>query len=332
MSSAGEPFAPGGLRSLLEIMKAFNAALLCHATSTLAEYAEQSGQMHQMYAYNARPLTKDQLEKITLSLTAARLIAVFLDLVEIQDAIQRVATDMKATSVSHVSMHYWLQNLIELMKNELDKRKVFALDPAKSKYYQADAFGVKPPPLPNADSNELLQAHPPEPLFSERAIKAFPSAYMDIVEGGRCLALNRNNAAIYHLMQGAEVGLRSLAWDRRVTVTKWKKQVPLEFAQWGDMIGEIQKKNELINHWPRSLREEASRYYKRALFEVDSFNEIFRKHISHARGELYEPDVAISCWGHVYRFMDMLAERMSETNRTPNVWNSPKKAKPSVFD
>src|SRR5258706_6769616 len=136
-------------------MKAFNAALLCHASSRLAQYAEQSGQMHQMYAHNARPLAKDQLEKITISLAAARLIAVFLDLVETQDTIQRLATDMKATSVSHVSMHYWLQNLIELMKNELDKRKVFALDQAKSKYYQADAFGVKPSPDP--DNNGLLQ-------------------------------------------------------------------------------------------------------------------------------------------------------------------------------
>jgi hypothetical protein len=64
----------------------------------------------------------------------------------------------------------------------------------------------------------------------------------------------------------------------------------------------------------------------RSIFEVDSFNEIFRKHISHARGEIYESDVAISCWGHVYRFMDMLSERMSEDQRMPNVWNSPKKA------
>jgi hypothetical protein len=64
-----------------------------------------------------------------------------------------------------------------------------------------------------------------------------------------------------------------------VTVTRGSKhvEVPLEFAQWGEMIGQSQKKNELINHWPRSkaLKDEAFRYYKRAVFEVDSFNEIF---------------------------------------------------------
>jgi hypothetical protein len=217
------------------------------------------------------------------------------------------------------------------MKSELDKRKVFALDPLKSDYYQDDIHGVKPP---DAQKQNALAAvvKKPTPLFSERAIKAFPSAYMDIVEAGRCLALNRNNAAIYHLMQVAEIGLRALAWDRRVTVMHSKKQIPLDFAQWGEMIRDLQKKRDLIHQWPRSkaLKDEAVRYYTRAVFEVDSFNEIFRKHISHARGELYEPDVATSCWGHVYRFMDMLAERMSETNRTANVWNKPKK--PSIFD
>jgi hypothetical protein len=67
------------------------------------------------------------------------------------------------------------------------------------------------------------------------------------------------------------------------------------------------------------------RYYTRAVFEVESFNEIFRKHISRARGEVYALDVAISCWGHVQRFMDMLSERMSEDFRTNNVWIKPKK-------
>jgi hypothetical protein len=39
----------------------------------------------------------------------------------------------------------------------------------------------------------------------------------------------------------------------------------------------------------------------------------------------YAPDTAISCWGHVSRFMNRLAERMSETAVTPNVWKSKKK-------
>jgi hypothetical protein len=146
---------------------------------------------------------------------------------------------------------------------------------------------------------------------------------MDIVEAGRCLALGRNNAAVYHLMQAAEIGLRILAWDRRVKIERGKSrtEIPLDFAQWGEIIGELERKVPLINS-PRSkaLREEAIQYYKSAIFDVSSFNEIYRKHIAHARGQVYARDTAISCWGHVSRFMDRLAERMSESDRTKLVW------------
>jgi len=172
----------------------------------------------------------------------------------------------------------------------------------------------------------------PRPLFSMTAQKAFPSAGMDIVEAGRCLALRRNNAAIYHLMQVAEVGLRTLAWDRRVAVLRHKGKtiVPLDYAQWGEILGELEKKKALINTWKRgkALREEAIQYYSSVIFEVASFNEIYRKHISHARGKLYEDDTAVSCWGHVYRFMDKLAERMSEEKRNKLVWSASKPITP----
>jgi hypothetical protein len=327
VSSAGE-LIPGRLYSLWDIMKAFNAALLAHAFSSLAAYSQQ--ETASGLAASATPVGKDRLDQLTSPLVAARVIATMLGLTETSDAIQRLSMAMKSSvePITHVTLHYALEHLIDLMKNQLDKRKVFALDATKSKYYQADEYGVFPPQLLHTNALAAREKLP-EPLFSPRAITAFPSAYMDIVEAGRCLALERNNAAIYHLMQVAEVGLRTLAWDRRAKVIKWKKEVPLEFSQWGDLIVAVRTKRDLINNWPRSkaVKEEANRYYTRAIFEVDSFNEIFRKHISHARNELYESDVAISCWGHVYRFMDMLAERMSETVRTPNVWNSPKKAK-----
>jgi hypothetical protein len=327
LSSAGK-LVPGRLWSPLDIMKAFNAALLGHAFSQLSEYAQQAAAESNI----DEPVREERLERISLTLAAAKVIVLFVQLTETKDAIARLEQDMKYTGdpITHVRLQFSLQHLLELMKSELDKRKVFALDPNKSHYYQDDIYGVKPPGKQSANALMGLLKEP-KPLFSERAAKAFPSAYMDIVEAGRCLALNRNNAAIYHLMQVAEIGLRTLAWDRRVEVLRHKKQVfvPLEYALWGEMIGQIQKARDQINHWPRSkaLKDEAVRYYTRAVFEVDAFNEIFRKHISHARGEVYEPDVAISCWGHVYRFMDMLAERMSETDRTPNIWNKPKTAK-----
>jgi hypothetical protein len=332
MSSAGE-LTPGRLWSLWDIMKAFNAALLGHAFGQLTEYADHAAIKDDLDG----KVSQDQLAHISLTLQVTKVIAISVQLDETKAAIRRLEAEMQYTGspITNVKLRFSLQHLLELMKSELEKRKIFVLDPSKSNYYLDDIYGVKPPD--QLSTNALMTLlEEPRPLFSERATKAFPSAFMDIAEAGRCLALNRNNAAIYHLMQVAEIGLRTLAWDRRIEVTRHKKQVfvPLEYALWGEMIGQIQKAKDKIHHWPRSkaLKENAVRYYTRAVFEVDAFNEIFRKHISHARGERYESDVAISCWGHVYRFMDMLSERMSETSRTPNVWNSPKKMKSSVFD
>jgi hypothetical protein len=305
-------------------MRSFNPSLLTHSFRQLTVYEQQQ----QVY-YDSSPdaeVPDSYKADVQLTLTTTRLIAVVAGLAETGDALSRLESDLRSTvePLTHVSLQHALHHLLELMQSELGKRKVFVIEPEKSKYYQNDAYGVRKPAT-NALSS-LADWPLPEPQFGERVVQAFPSAYMDIVEAGRCLALNRNNAAIYHLMQVAEVGLRTLAWDRRVEVKKWKQQsiVPLEYAQWGDMIVGLEAKKKLIHQWnrPKHLKDKAYRYYTHAILEIDSFNEIWRKHISHARNTLYPSDVAISCWGHVYRFMESLAERMSEEERTPLIWTS----------
>jgi hypothetical protein len=54
-------------------------------------------------------------------------------------------------------------------------------------------------------------------------------------------------------MQVAEVGLRAPAYDRRVTIKRGKSKtiVPLDFAQWGEIIGELTKTIALINSLKR---------------------------------------------------------------------------------
>lgn len=265
----------------------------------------------------------DKLRTLALDATHSAKSAISaLDLVESRDALGRFEESLSSPSLPNKAVHLELHSLARLMQSELEKLHAFSLEKEKQKYFRDESWGTEISPV------GLGIAPPPPALFSRRAQDAFPSAGMDIVEAGRCMALSRNNAAIYHLMQAAEIGLRALAWDRRVTVLrhKGKTVVPLDFAQWGEIIGELGKKKDLINNWKRgkALREDAFQYYSSVIFEVSSFNEIYRKHISHARGKLYEDDTAVSCWGHVSRFMDKLAERMSETERTRLVWNATK--------
>lgn len=47
-------------------------------------------------------------------------------------------------------------------------------------------------------------------LFGDTVTAAFPSAARDIDEAGKCLALRRGTACVFHLMRVMEVGLREL--------------------------------------------------------------------------------------------------------------------------
>jgi hypothetical protein len=304
--------------------KQFNAASACSEIAQLAKLAEIA---------KAQPsdsiISEDWFEATEGPLLWASAVASdsVLDLPETAALVERLNKRWlePGAKIAYKDAYFSLTHLLELLESELDKRKIFGIESSLEQYYRNDVFGVK---HPSDNSHALHMGIKAQSLFSERTEKAFPSAYMDIVEAGRCLALGRNNAAIYHLMQVAEIGLRALARDRRVTIERGKKRtiVPLDYAQWGQIIGQLGEKIELINHWKRtkSLREEALRFYRSALFEITSFNEIFRKHISHARGTLYSAETALSCWGHVHRFMGTLAERISEAGKTDLVWKTKK--------
>ncbi len=47
--------------------------------------------------------------------------------------------------------------------------------------------------------------------FGQKAVDVFPSAVPEIDEAGKCIALGRAPAAVFHLMRIAEIGLRALA-------------------------------------------------------------------------------------------------------------------------
>lgn len=77
-------------------------------------------------------------------------------------------------------------------------------------------------------------------MFGEKAVKAFPSTAAEIDEAGKCLALGRVSATIFHLMRVVEVALRSLAGPLGITdpipswntvIRKLDKELKLEPRQ-----------------------------------------------------------------------------------------------------
>lgn len=76
-----------------------------------------------------------------------------------------------------------------VMNDELSLAMLFSVRPENSKYYD-----------------------PPEPLFGTDFESKFASAgAFEIDEAGKCLALGRSTAAVFHLMRVMEIGIRTVA-------------------------------------------------------------------------------------------------------------------------
>jgi hypothetical protein len=165
--------------------------------------------------------------------------------------------------------------------------------------------------------NALSQYVDNDELFGPVVNASFPSAQYDIKESGNCLATGCNTAAIFHLMRVAELGLRTVAWDRRV---KFPKNSPLELKQWGEIFKGLEDAEKQIQSFPKTkARESQFEFYHGALIEFRAFKNLYRDRTDHARRN-YDEYEARSAFEHVSSFMRILATKISEKKRTPLIW------------
>ena len=169
--------------------------------------------------------------------------------------------------------------------------------------------------LISPDRHIYLIQHP----FGETVAHQFPSAGFDIKEAVNCMAIEANTAAVFHLMRVGEFGLRALAYDRRISMPKG----PIELATWDDIIKELEKVEQAIQQYPKTLaRERQFEFYHGAMMEFKRFKNKFRNRVMHTREE-YDRDQAHSGFVHVRDFMQILASKISEKKRTPLIWKRP---------
>ncbi|HEU0046483.1 MAG TPA: hypothetical protein VFQ43_02610 [Nitrososphaera sp.] len=189
-----------------------------------------------------------------------------------------------------------LRELDKHIRWDMEKEMFMYVPPSSARYYNLD----KP--------------------FGEKVYDAFPSARFDLTQAGNCLAAGVHTAAGLHLMRGAEIGLWELGRDRQVPLAQAKK---IEFAEWGTIIGELETAIKAIQQWPNSTaKEDAHKFYNRAIVEIRSFNDGIRRHLAHVRPQQIplEEDEALANWGHVARFLQTLAAKISEGKYTDLVW------------
>jgi len=162
-------------------------------------------------------------------------------------------------------------------------------------------------------------------LFGSTVQQNFPTAGKDIKEAGNCLAVECSTAAVFHLMRAVEFALRALATDRQVSYANGA----LDTKQWGDLVTALESKVADLRKADTSLLPSSAiknaqvHFYHEAMLEFRSFNEAWRRHISHAReNAFYDRYQAFSIADHTRSFMQHLATKISETSTTPLYWTS----------
>jgi HEPN domain-containing protein len=78
---------------------------------------------------------------------------------------------------------------------------------------------------------------PPEPLFGHIVEVRIPEANDDIVEGGKCFAVGRYTASIFHLMRAMETAVQALSSALRIENVE---------REWGKLLSDIAKKVEAM--------------------------------------------------------------------------------------
>jgi len=135
----------------------------------------------------------------------------------------------------------------------------------------------------------------------------FPAASRELVLAGNGIAAEMYTASVFHSMRAVEIGLQAMARALGVAFS-----YPIELAEWGKIIGEIEPKIAEIQIQPRSTeRDENLKFYSEAASQFRHFNNGWRVRTAHPR-ETYEESQAIEVFDHALSFFQTLSSRLKE--------------------
>lgn len=259
---------PYRLVSLEVLMKVFNGRYflaLYRSLLHIESIAEQSpdaniqDELRESLAKTTKEI-EDECRKLGLPTSALRANVARMELEE--------EDDLKAADIAKS-----FGNLSELIVLEMETHLFMYIEPTKVAFYS-------------------------EPdLFGELVGTQFPSSRPDIEEAGKCLALNRATACVFHLMRVLEAGIGALAIDLKVT---WP------ISNWYDAINQIEK---AIRGLPQ--KDERKQPYSDAAAYLMLVKDAWRNEVAHA-GRMYSEEQAHQIFTNVKGFMQNLASRLVE--------------------
>lgn len=92
--------------------------------------------------------------------------------------------------------------------------------------------------------------NPAEPLLGQAVATNFESAAFDIEEAGKCHALGRSTAAVFHALRALEVGIKAVGHCLDIPEIEKPSQ-----RNWGFILGEIKKRIDV--KWPKEKDRES---------------------------------------------------------------------------
>lgn len=190
-----------------------------------------------------------------------------------------ITNENRVAPLTCVSVFEKLMALAASFKDTCETQLFFCVPSAKRHYYEnSDIFGP-----------EFTKA------FSAEAIS-------EANEAGKCFALARWTACVFHLMRSAEYCLRYIAKRLKVSLTHKGSSHPVEFADWDKIItackNEIAKARTLP---PGTKRQGILELYSDAADHCLFMKDIWRNNISHTRKPYIEAE-ALSVFERVRDF------------------------------
>lgn len=168
-------------------------------------------------------------------------------------------------------------NLSETVRRELRTVKIFALDANKAVYFE-----------------------PKEPLFGQDVAEKFKSTAYDISEAGKCLAVGRSTAAVFHLMHVVEIALRAIHLCLGLTP-------PVDNPSWGILLKNI--RDERMQRGDRKWPE--NDYFQDVYSRLDAIKDAQRDPTLHVQ-TIHTEDEADLIFRNTKMLMKKIASRMDE--------------------
>lgn len=147
--------------------------------------------------------------------------------------------------------------------------------------------------------DEARTFEPTEPLFGERVDRLLPDAAFDIEEAGKCLALDRYTACVFHLMRAVEVGLRAACDSLNATIVNRHG----EGLGWGMLTANLDK---AISAMPKGEERDA---WQKIPALLHSVNRAWRTKTAHPKAT-YTKEEADVVWRISQDCLEELALRL----------------------